>query len=54
MKMLEEKFGFKEALNHSRFFNVGKKNQWKDQLTLQQVKKIEKNFKKEMEYFDYL
>tara|TARA_B100001540_G_scaffold303732_1_gene312671 strand:+ start:47 stop:928 length:882 start_codon:yes stop_codon:yes gene_type:complete len=54
MKNLEEKFGFKEALNHTKFFNVGKKNQWKDRLTLQQAKKIEKNFKKEMEYFNYL
>ena len=54
MQMLEEKFGFKEALNHTKFFNIGKKNQWKDQLTLHQTKIIEKNFKKEMEYFNYL
>ena len=54
MKKLEEKFGFKEALSHTKFFNIGKKNQWKDKLTLQQIKKIEKNFKKEMEYFNYL
>ena len=54
MKILEEKFGFKEALSHTKFFNIGKKNQWKDKLTLQQIKKIEKNFKKEMEYLNYL
>jgi len=54
MKKIEEKFGFKEALSHTKFFNIGKKNQWKDQLTVYQIKKIEKNFKKQMEYFDYL
>ena len=54
MKMLEEKFGFKEALNHTKFFNIGKKNQWKDKIKLKQIKKIEKKFKKEMEYFNYL
>ena len=54
MKKTEEKEGFDEATSHTNFFNVGKKNQWKDKLTLQQTKKIEKNFKKEMEYFNYL
>ena len=54
MKRIEEKEGFDEATSHTNFFNVGKKNQWKDKLTLQQTKKIEKNFKKEMEYFNYL
>ena len=54
MKKQEEKYGFPEALSHSRFFSVGKKNQWKNKLNLQQIKKIEDGFKEVMTKYNYL
>ena len=54
MKDVEKKEGFNEAQKHSKFFNVGKANQWKEKLNLDQVKLIEKNFKDEMIKFNYL
>ena len=54
MKKTEEKEGFKEARSHTNFFNIGKKNQWKNKLNLNQIKEIEKKFKKEMIKFNYL
>ena len=41
MKKIEEKEGFDEATSHTNFFNVGKKNQWKDKLNLKQTREIE-------------
>ena len=54
MKKTEEKEGFDEATSHTKFFNVGKKNQWKNMLNLKQTKEIEENFKEEMKKFNYL
>ena len=54
MKQTEEKEGFEEATSHTKFFNVGKKNQWKDKLNLKQIREIEENFKEEMIKFNYL
>ena len=54
MKKIEEKEGFDEATSHTNFFNVGKKNQWKNMLNLKQTKEIEENFKEEMKKFNYL
>ena len=54
MRDFEEKEGFVEAPKHSKFFRVGKKNQWKEKLSLDQIKLIEENFKDEMAKFNYL
>ncbi|MDC0192616.1 sulfotransferase domain-containing protein [Alphaproteobacteria bacterium] len=54
MKKTEEKEGFEEAKEWTNFFSVGKKNQWKDKLSLNQIKKIEENFKNAMINFKYL
>ena len=54
MKKTEDKEGFKEAKEWTKFFSVGKKNQWKDKLSLNQIKKIEKSFKDVMINFKYL
>ena len=54
MKKTEETDGFEEAKEWTSFFSVGKKNQWKDKLSLNQIKKIEENFKDAMINFKYL
>ena len=52
-KEYEEKEGFTEATGFSNFFLVGEKNQWKEKLTISQIKRIEKNFGKLMKSFNY-
>ena len=54
MKKTEDKEGFEEAKEWTSFFSVGKKNQWKDKLSLNQIKKIEESFKDVMINFKYL
>ena len=54
LKKLEDKNGFDEASNYSKFFRSGTSNQWKDVLTNTQVKLIEKNLKLLMRYFNYI
>ena len=54
MKKTEDKEGFKEAKEWTKFFSVGKKNQWKDKLSLNQIKKIEESFRDAMINFKYL
>ena len=54
MKAIEGKEGFDEAKKHTNFFNVGKKNQWKLKLKVNQASIIEEKFKKEMMRFKYL
>jgi len=54
MKKTEEEQGFKEAKQHAKFFNVGKKDQWKDKLKPKEIEKIEKEFNKQMRKFNYL
>ena len=49
----ESKFGFKEAKKEV-FFRKGKKNQWKDELSISQVKKIENILSSEMKILGYL
>ncbi len=52
-KQDEEKFGFAEASNGNNFFSSGKDKQWLKKLTTNQLKIIEKNFKKTMTEYDY-
>tara|TARA_B100000029_G_scaffold422478_1_gene429220 strand:- start:511 stop:1344 length:834 start_codon:yes stop_codon:yes gene_type:complete len=49
----EKKIGFPEAKN-SRFFNVGKSKQWQNKLNKNQIFRIEKTFKKNMQDLNYL
>ena len=53
LKKEEEKKGFKEATN-GPFFRSGKKNQWKNILTISQKNKILNEFKEIIETFNYL
>ena len=46
-KEMEEKYGFKETVNN-KFFRVGKKDNWKNELSNDLARKLEKNFKNEM------
>ena len=53
MQSYEKKHGFKEA-GKSLFFRKGKKNQWKNILTISQKNKILNEFKEIIETFNYL
>jgi len=52
LKKQEEKYGFEES-NLGTFFRQGKKNQWKNILNKQQIKKIENKFRDFMNKFGY-
>jgi len=54
LKKKEENEGFEEAHSHTKFFNLGPKNVWKDVLNEKLTYRIEKNFKKEMKELNYL
>ena len=60
MKTLEEEVGFNESKINKKtgkkisFFNLGKKNDWRQSLDPAIIQKIEKAFKKEMEELEYL
>lgn len=54
MQNTESKSGFSEARPWSNFFRKGKKNQWTDILTSDQVKIIEQKCKKNLQKFYYL
>ena len=53
LKKNEENKSFKESTN-SIFFNKGKVGNWKENLDKKYINIIEKEFKKEMLYFNYL
>ena len=50
---MEAKNGFKEASEHSKFFRIGKKDQW-SALSPKQREKIEQKFSKTMKVLRYL
>ena len=59
MKKLEEEQGFEESKINDlgktvKFFNLGPKNNWKNLLSSQIIKKIENKFDKEMSELGYL
>jgi len=54
LKKLEKKYGFNEKQKGDFFFRVGKKNEWKNQLSKNIVDKIERIFEKEMKELGYL
>ena len=49
----EDKHGFREKAHGEKFFRVGKKGQWKDILTEEQVQKIEEDHGEIMEKHGY-
>ena len=51
LQKTEEKQGFGES-GHGKFFRIGKKNQWKNELDSDQLEIIETNFKETMLAFD--
>ena len=57
---MEDKKGFEEAVfspktnKKLKFFNLGKKNDWKRFLDNKIRKKVEENFEKEMKELNYL
>ena len=53
LRELEDMHGFKEATNN-KFFRMGKKNSWKDELSHDLRTKIEETFKNEMIDLGYL
>ena len=52
-KKFEENEGFNEATVYSKFFSVGKKDQWKNIMDADQIKQIEKKFSNVMKKFNY-
>ena len=50
----EKKLGFDEAKNNIPFFRKGEVNQWKEKLSLTQIRKIENNLNNEMKTLGYL
>ncbi len=53
LKKEEKDQGFIESSGENDFFSVGKKNQWKNKLKKEQLKKIEGKFGKTMKSFNY-
>ena len=60
LKQMEEKHGFVESIASDKtkkkvkFFNLGKKNDWKKLLSHEIIKKINETFKSEMNELNYL
>jgi len=54
LKDIENKDGFFEKSEHSRFFRCGKKNQWQKELNINQQNSIEVSFKKQMIELEYI
>ncbi|MDC0161889.1 sulfotransferase domain-containing protein [bacterium] len=52
LKKMEDEEGFQESKN-TKFFNVGKKNQWEEKLSRNQVYEIEKVFYEILKKFNY-
>ena len=52
LKSQESKYGFVEAVSGS-FFRKGKKNQWKNELNVQQIKRLENKFRDFLNKFSY-
>lgn len=51
----EEKQGFGERSHHSRrFFRAGRKDQWRDVLSRQQIERIIERHEEQMKRFDYI
>ena len=51
---IEEKQGFIEKTEKSKFFRKGKVDEWKKELPKELIKEVEDNFREEMKLFGYL
>ena len=51
---METELGFEESIYGTKFFNIGKKNQWKKNLSVLHAQDIEKSFAETMKKFGYL
>ena len=51
---METELGFEESIYGTKFFNIGKKNQWKKGLSALHAQDIEKSFAETMKKFGYL
>ena len=51
---METELGFEESIYGTKFFNIGKKNQWKKNLSIEHTQNIEKSFAETMKKFGYL
>ena len=54
LKKMETELGFEESIYGTKFFNIGKKNQWKKDLSPEHAHDIEKSFAETMKKFGYL
>ena len=54
LKKMETELGFEESIYGTKFFNIGKKNQWKKDLSIEHAHDIEKSFSETMKKFGYL
>ena len=54
LNKMETELGFEESIYGTKFFNIGKKNQWKKSLPALHSKDIEKSFAETMKKFGYL
>ena len=54
LKKMEIELGFEESIYGTKFFNIGKKNQWKKGLSALHAQDIEKSFAETMKKFGYL
>ena len=54
LKKIENKYGFDESSEHSRFFRSGTSNQWKDILSKTKLGLIENNLETLMKHFNYI
>ena len=52
LKMQESKYGFSEA-SSGAFFRKGEKNQWKNELNIEQIAKLENKFRDFINKFSY-
>ena len=54
LNKMETELGFEESIYGTKFFNIGKKNQWKKSLSTLHAQDIEKSFAETMKKFGYL
>ena len=54
LNRMEAELGFEESIYGTKFFNIGKKNQWKKGLSALHARDIEKSFAETMKKFGYL
>ena len=54
LNKMETELGFEESIYGTKFFNKGKKNQWKKSLSTLHAQDIENSFAQTMKKFGYL